>query len=346
MYDFPPDIERPGFWVANLAGFAALVIGSGFNLFLNRKSRTACVYDASLMLIIVALQSWLMTSSFGDAYFHRYPHKSLLATAWTFALAATVFNWLKVPEEKYRHPLDRSFGLWLVTLLPVSLLLMIASADHSPSNYTSYCRNMMRNFGIAWFTYEEEFGSLPAAAEGNPPHSWRVAVLPYIDESDLFNAYVFDEEWNKGTNDNIAKKPLEIYLCRAHELAVGEQMYPLTSYAVVVDENTAWKGSTGVKFDEFNDGVSNTILLVEACGQQIPWAEPRDIVLDDTPIGINLPGSERHRSDSVLSTYHGDTANVIFADGSARALTPQTSPEIIKALLTRNGGENVEEFWK
>jgi prepilin-type processing-associated H-X9-DG protein len=71
------------------------------------------------------------------------------------------------------------------------------------------------------------------------------------------------------------------------------------------------------------------------------WSEPRDFDVSRGPLGFNLPGTEFGRSPGLLSSYH-DYPNVLFADGSARMLSTQVDPKVLKALTTAAGHEKVE----
>ena len=98
----------------------------------------------------------------------------------------------------------------------------------------------------------------------------------------------------------------------------------------------------GLRSDRMiTDGSSNTIMILEACGQNIPWLQPRDVDVETTPPGINLPGDSPGSSRGVLSSHHFRIASVAFADGSVRSLNEQIDPQLLRALLTTNGGETV-----
>ena len=61
--------------------------------------------------------------------------------------------------------------------------------------------NNMRQVGIALHSFASaNNGQLPAAVSGQPPMSWRVAVLPALDESKLFKTYRKDIPWSVEPN--------------------------------------------------------------------------------------------------------------------------------------------------
>ena len=73
------------------------------------------------------------------------------------------------------------------------------------------------------------------------------------------------------------------------------------------------------------DGTSNTILAVEA-RRDIPWTKPEDLPFD--------PGRL-----SELGGYNANGFNAVFADGAVRFLSNTVNPTVLKALITRDGGE-------
>ncbi|MEZ6047851.1 MAG: DUF1559 domain-containing protein [Planctomycetaceae bacterium] len=72
----------------------------------------------------------------------------------------------------------------------------------------------------------------------------------------------------------------------------------------------------------------------EAAGLQIPWTAPRDIDVDQQPIGINLPGSKPHSSPGTFSSYHCGGTFVLMADGSVQWISKNVDPQILKGSLT------------
>src|SRR5688500_8670454 len=64
----------------------------------------------------------------------------------------------------------------------------------------SSCLGHCCQLGIALHSYHDEYGSFPPAyvadANGKPMHSWRVLILPFIEEQALYQRYRFNEPWN------------------------------------------------------------------------------------------------------------------------------------------------------
>ncbi len=84
------------------------------------------------------------------------------------------------------------------------------------------------------------------------------------------------------------------------------------------------------------DGLSATIFISEIARSDIHWMEPRDLHIDRMSFQIN------DKTKPSISSHHRGGAHVLFADGSVRFLRDSTPPEIVRALLTIDGGEEID----
>ena len=100
---------------------------------------------------------------------------------------------------------------------------------------------------------------------------------------------------------------------------------------VVFDGKTA-TGTDGlqVTLDGITDGTSNTILVAEAA-TSIPWTKPEDLEFD---------ASKKLPPVGGLSRAGWQAAMV---DGSVNFIPAETSTDVIKALITRAGGEELKQ---
>ena len=122
-----------------------------------------------------------------------------------------------------------------------------------------------------------------------------------------------------------------------------------------------------VKFSDFRDGTSNTILLGEIavvtddqgekCWVVADWFAGWTSMQRVPRAGINHPWPNLPGACSVaphsnapqcgpnptlgFGSYHPGGANFVFADGSVKFLKDSTSPGVLSALGTRAGGEIV-----
>jgi hypothetical protein len=190
--------------------------------------------------------------------------------------------------------------------------------------------NNLRQIAMAFMTFEEEHGYLPSVTTKLPgtkhPVSWRVAILKYLDEG-LYNEYKLDEPWYSDHNKKLLEKLPRFY--RHPSLPKDDTN---ACYVTLVGENTATgNGETPITD---SDG-ARTILVTEAT-TNIPWTKPEDYLVGER---ATLPADRPHQ----------DGWNVIFVDGSSHFISSETSNEVLQALITRNGGEQIENrngVWK
>jgi hypothetical protein len=92
------------------------------------------------------------------------------------------------------------------------------------------------------------------------------------------------------------------------------------------------------------DGTANTMMLVEACGRQIVWTEPRDVDASSPTLGINVDGEHLGESPGFASSYHTGGFQTTMADGSVHFISENIEPEVLKALTTADSGDAINEF--
>ncbi len=189
---------------------------------------------------------------------------------------------------------------------------------------------------MAVANYHETYGSLPPAyvadRDGRPLHSWRVLILPFLEQKALYDAYNFSEPWDGPNNRKLEDRVGRSYLRSGLE----SDQKRLTSFVAVVGPQTAWPGPTPLSTKELGDGANNTLMLVEVPDGPFRWMEPRDLQFDGMSFRIN-DGSGRG-----LGSRLGG-ARVVSADGTVRTLPDDFDPEKLRALLTANGGETIAE---
>ena len=59
------------------------------------------------------------------------------------------------------------------------------------------CRRNLRELGLAMHNYQDEHGAFPSFRRGDEPVSWRVSLLPSLDQLPLFDSYDQSLPWNR-----------------------------------------------------------------------------------------------------------------------------------------------------
>lgn len=187
------------------------------------------------------------------------------------------------------------------------------------------CSNNLKQIALAMHNYHDVNGSLPPAytvdETGRPMHSWRVLLLPYLEEQALFDEFNLEEPWDSPQNLAAASRMPDVYGCPSDENGGS-----MTSYVVINEPGGMFDADQTTKFSEVADGLSNTVMVIETTGSGIPWNEPRDLTQSEAP----------------LLSRHANGFNAALADGSVRFLPPQLSRKLFNDMVTREGGEVVE----
>ncbi len=211
------------------------------------------------------------------------------------------------------------------------------------------CRNNLHEIGVAIHTWHDEYERLPQPvfheADGSAV-SWRVRLSPYLGEAVLVAGYDESVPWDDAENLPVARRDPTPYRCWSNRRdPMDAQQRYFTAYTLLTGEGTPFPNGGPLSFDEISDGLGNTLLVGEACGARIVWTEPRDISVSAVDrLGINLPGAEPGTSAGTLSSYHDDGAFGLFADGMIQFLNEDIDPDVLRALLTPDSGDDASEF--
>jgi hypothetical protein len=205
------------------------------------------------------------------------------------------------------------------------------------------CKNNLKQIGLALHNYHDEKGTFPPAANGTNAMSWRIAILPFLDQRETYRRYQQDTSWDSPANLPLAHQKLPEIVCPSNgdpQNAAG-QWY--SSYSMPTGSHSVGANPQGTKLGAITDGSSNTLLVVEACGARIVWTDPRDVNIQTQPAGINLNGPRSGESAGWLSSHHSHGAHTLFGDGSVRFIHDKIDPNLLQKLATIDGGEEIDQ---
>jgi hypothetical protein len=223
-------------------------------------------------------------------------------------------------------------------LVPISMsvgLLLPAVQKVREAAGKAQSQNNLKVMAMGLMNYQDlNLGQLPAAAicdkNGKPLLSWRVVILPFIEQQNLYSQFKLDEPWDGPNNRRLlAQMPL-IYRLPGDDATPPDH----THYQVFVGNGAAFDRTRSHRVpQDFTDGISRTILIVEA-EKAVPWTKPDDV--DFNPNKPILPLMSRR--------LHG-AFNVALADGSVRLITPGLTETTFKAAITRNANDVLGPDW-
>ena len=123
--------------------------------------------------------------------------------------------------------------------------------------------------------------------------SWRVLILPYIEQDALYKEFHLDEPWDSPHNKALIDRIPPTYRCPAGSRKRAD--LGKTTYLVPRGASTIFPGPEGVKIQKVTDGTSNTIFVVDAGNERaVPWTKPEDWEVDP---GIDLKGIFGHHPE-------------------------------------------------
>lgn len=200
----------------------------------------------------------------------------------------------------------------------------------------------MRQLMVAMHNYHNDHKELPPVftvskdAIQTPLLSWRVLILPYLEEEALYKKFKLDEPWNSPHNIEVMMKNPMPKVFRLPGQSEYEALPQDTNYRAFYSKPGAAK-SAGLSFGSkmtlglitSQDGTSNTAALVE--GAPIYWTKPEDIEYAEA---APLPGFR--------GRWFNNTFQVAMFDASVRSIQADIPEADLKAIITRNGGEIIE----
>ncbi len=219
----------------------------------------------------------------------------------------------------------------------VARLMMAAPDSALAPRGSSAAENNLKQIGLAIHSYHDVNGHAPGNSydkEGKPLLSWRVHILPYIEQQALYNQFKLDEPWDSPNNKILsqtvvrtfqvpgrpAKQPWETYL---RTFIAPKDAKPESLRPWLVEGN-----SKGPKLTEVTDGLSNTIMVAEAA-DAVPWAKPDDLPFDGMMALPKLGGP-------------GGTFVTLFGDGSVRTFRRGQIDDVnLRGIISIMGGEVV-----
>jgi len=205
--------------------------------------------------------------------------------------------------------------------------------------------NHLKQLGLAMYNYSDTHGGilpgragygLPVAKpvpEKKPLLSWRVFLLPFVDQDALYKEFHLDEPWDSEHNKKLIAKIPGVYQSNSFKLTAEGK----TRIVAPVGKNMAFEPSgEGLKLpNDFPDGTSNTIMLVEAAEENaVIWTKPDDLEIDvsDPKKGLFDPGTA-----SFLA---------LFADDSVHTIPKKIDNQELLYRFWRNDGHPLQELPK
>jgi prepilin-type processing-associated H-X9-DG protein len=207
-------------------------------------------------------------------------------------------------------------------------LLLSRTRSSTEAARRAQCSNNLKQIALAYHNVHAATNAFPPPAimskDGKPLLSWRVAILPYVEQQELYNKFKLDEPWDSPHNKALIKEMPPVYLCPSRKAPEPGT----TTYRVFVGEGALFQEGVGTPIQSVTDGTSNTIMVVEST-DAVPWTKPDDLKFDPNA-KPSLYGA---------GSPHPGGFQAAFADGSVRFIKNTINVQVWKALITRASGE-------
>lgn len=191
-------------------------------------------------------------------------------------------------------------------------------------------KNNFKEIGLAALHYHDTFGEFPFPnGRSEVPEaerdklSWRVHLLPYLDQYPLYEQFRLDQPWDSEHNKALLEKMPEVYKL-SDEAKPGH-----TQFVVPAGKGFVGEGAGAIRIRDIIDGTSNTLMGVTVVPEKaVPWTKPGGFEIEPKNASKILGGAPKG--------FWG-----LFGDGRVLSLDPNIDAESLKALLTIAGGERI-----
>jgi type II secretory pathway pseudopilin PulG len=228
-------------------------------------------------------------------------------------------------------------GIMMLICGILAVLLIPAVSAARTAAKSVQTMNNLKQIGLAMHNYQSAYKSLPSAYSINhakqPMFSWRVAILPYIEQGQLYQRINFNKPWDADENKFLLDQMPTVF-----RSALANESLPKghTTVFTLRDPSSMFKPGSdyaaGVHYSNFSsvsDGLSNTLMVIDLPNHPgVPWTKPDDV----TP-------SEAYVLLSQLKGHGG--ANLCLGDGSVKRQPPEITEEDFNALVSAAGNEQL-----
>ena len=200
-------------------------------------------------------------------------------------------------------------------------------------------RNLQR-IAQALNAYAADHGTYPPVASadssGKLLHSWRVLILPYLGEEELYNEIDLKLAWDDPINAIVLRRMPAVY---RHPNSTAKGLYNQSGYHLVTGQETLFPSTGPLAPSDILDDPTQTVLVIEAKPilNSGSWAEPGDV--DFGPLQGIIGGDP----NTEVGGMFDDGVAMVTVDGRGHFLDSSTDPLILRSLITPQGGERLPD---
>ena len=226
-----------------------------------------------------------------------------------------------------REPIPTISSPVTTSVLVATLIPAVQAAREAARR--AQCTNNLKQIGLAMHNYHDANGHFPGTIlgkDGKRLLSWRVAILPYLEQKSLYEKFKRDEPWDSPHNKALIDQMPLTFACPGRPSRPG-----MTAYRGFRGDGAFFQDGNDSKLDNITDGTSNTIMVVEG-REDVPWTSPDSDLPFEPKAAPSLFGA---------GSPHPGGFHALFADGAVHFLKTTISPEVFRALITRSARDVV-----
>jgi hypothetical protein len=256
----------------------------------------------------------------------------------------------------------------ILILLVSAAIILCAQGKIRQAAAQTQCSDHLRMLAMGLHNYNDQLMHFPAGTIPNENLScdqrlsWYVAAWPYVGDGQLHLLIDKQKAWEAEEN-RVPKLDLGhgldreddvgefwLWLCPANPQR-GKPGWPeVTHYVGVAGAGAdaaalpAYAPQAGIfgcdrstRLAEIKDGTSNTLLLIETAWENGPWTAGGE----PTVRGLEPKRQPYLGSGRPFGGTHPGVTGVALADGSVRFLRDSIRSEVLEALATMAGGDDI-----
>jgi len=181
--------------------------------------------------------------------------------------------------------------LVVIAIIAVLIALLLPAVQQArEAARRSQCKNNLKQLGLALHNYESTHSVFPLISSNSTGYSPQAQLLPYIEQSGLYNLIDFNQPLMLGSGPNVTLNPavagiqdrlIPVFLCPSDSgsplLVDSGATWAATNYLINIGAGTGmnycatsspppnglfWRGSS-TRFRDVSDGTSNTVFMAE-----------------------------------------------------------------------------------
>lgn len=190
--------------------------------------------------------------------------------------------------------------------------------------------NNLKQIGLAMHNFHDTHSRFPASAikdkDGKALLSWRVNLLPFLEQGALFDQFHLDEPWDSPHNKKLIAKIPPPFRAPGSKADEGK-----TNYVALRHDRGVFRDGDGTRLRDIIDGTSNTIMVAEVDDKHaVSWTKPDDLKFNEKKPHTGLVGL---RKGGFLA---------VFADGAFHFLPETIDAATLVRLVLRDDGMRID----